>query len=245
MQGHLFNQCKQMAFVEIPGSYPAQHAVTCSMLQHCTFTKRGFVRMSYSDSWRRIVRILRSRLQHDQRVDPLAEFNADMLEVEKKLNNLAVVKARSEAQAALIRSDLQVALDKLDRLKEHTAALPEGGAGEELDALKREYEADALSLGQRLAACEEKNKSFNLQYQNFRMTARAIMEQGEELKRRYYLADAAQAVYSRQSGLGEGGVSFEKLLEKVHDLEAQAEAAFELLPPEISFDAELMRSDKN
>ena len=197
--------------------------------------------MQEYDLWRRILRIIRSRLHHEQKADPLEEFTAYIHEVEKKLNNLALVKARSEVQVSLIRSDLQVVQDKLDRLKEHTAALPDGGAGEELAALRKEYEAEALSSGQRLAACEEKNRSFDLQCQNFRMTVRAIMEQGEELKRRYYLADAAQAVYSKQSGLAEGGVTFEKLLEKVHDLEAQAEAAFELMPLEITFDASLQR----
>lgn len=183
---------------------------------------------------------------HQPEPDPLQAFDTHIKTIEKKTNNLAILLGRARANESVVKSNLHAALNKLDKLKERIATMPQGNSieKEELVVLKKRYEKEALAIGEKLEKHETKTVDMEKTYNEFRSMVHDLIREGEDLKDRYYLADAAHTIYSDSSGLTsrDGRSSLDRLVEKVIDIESRADAAFELLNKDVRIDMELKRS---
>ena len=175
--------------------------------------------------------------------DPLELFYDHIMDVEKKINTLALVLGRSKAREETMRSKLQIAVNKLYKLEEKI-----DGMGDEDDfekgnliPLKSTYEEEAMLLDSRLKEYEESTRRFEKEFLVLKEILVRTKEEGELLNARYLFADASNTIYSDKSGLNssDGRSSLERLMMTVNEFEARAEAAYEFLPSDIRMDAKL------
>jgi len=175
--------------------------------------------------------------------DPLELFYDHIMEVEKKINTLALVLGRSKAREETMRSKLQIAVNKLYKLEEKIDGMGDENdfEKENLIPLKSTYEEEAMLLDSRLKEYEESTRRFEKEFLVLKEILVRTKEEGELLNARYLFADASNTIYSDKSGLNssDGRSSLERLMMTVNEFEARAEAAYEFLPSDIRMDAKL------
>jgi len=183
------------------------------------------------------------KLLGKQNPDSFEMFNDHVLEIEKKINTLALILGRSKARSETMKSKLQIAINKLYKLEEKIDGMGDENdlERENLIPLKSTYEEEAMLLDSRLKEYEESTRQFEKEFLALKEILVKTKEEGELLNARYLFADASNTIYSDKSGLNssDGRSSLERLMTTVNEFEARAEAAYEFLPSDMRMDAKL------
>lgn len=175
--------------------------------------------------------------------DPLKEFEDYILRLEQQLNHVSVSLADFKAREAVLRSELKSEQIKIDKVRETQKTISDKNSMEynQLSELENEYLDQQRKLKGKLMQAENSRTQTQKMHTELHAAIQKVMDQGEDLKARYYHAEARQSLYGDSSGItNKDGVSrMDHLLNKVKNMEAQADSFYELSPLELKLDTEI------
>lgn len=190
----------------------------------------------------RVSLIFKSRFRK-KTPDPLNEFEEYILRLERQLNNVSGSLAEFKARESVIRSELKSEQLKIDKVNNKIKSCLAADTMEfkQLSNLKEEYNAQLLELENKLKPAEKNRIRTQQMHKELHNAIRKVMDQGEDLKARYYNAEARQSLYGDSSGISntDGLSRMDHLLGKVKHMEAQADSFYELSPLEMRIDTEI------
>ena len=175
--------------------------------------------------------------------DPLTDYERYVDTLEQQLNNVSVSLSGFRARESAARSELEAELVKVDKVTGRImeCSQEDGMELEQLELLKKQYQQTSLDIGRKLERIERARLKTEREYQKLLSAIHKLMEEGDELKARYYTAEAKHTLYGDISGVTsrDGSSRLDRLLVRTKRMEARAQSFVELSPLDARFDAEI------
>ena len=189
----------------------------------------------------RIVRIVRSLALKKKDEAPLKAFEDHVNHLNNTLNQVTLSLNHFKAREKVLTSDLLSAKTKIKHVDEKldTKTAANDIEKEQLRILREQYQTELEAIEHQLRQNQKLKEPVIQSHQELRISIQKMVDQGQSLKGRFYAAKTSQALYGDHSGAtsSDGISKVDALISRVKEMEALADAYFELAPTAAKIDS--------
>lgn len=189
----------------------------------------------------RIVRFVRSLALKKKDEVPLKAFEEHVSHLNNTLNQVTLSLNHFKAREKVLTSDLLSAKSKLKHVDEKlgTKSVASDIEKEQLLILRKQYQLELEAIEHQLLQNQKLKEPVIQSHQELRKSIQKMVDQGQSLKGRFYAAKTSQALYGDHSGAtsSDGISKVDALINRVKEMEALADAYFELAPTATKIDS--------
>lgn len=189
----------------------------------------------------RIVRFVRSLALKKKDEVPLKAFEEHVSHLNNTLNQVTLSLNHFKAREKVLTSDLLSAKSKLKHVDEKlgTKSVASDIEKEQLLILRKQYQLELEAIEHQLRQNQKLKEPVIQSHQELRKSIQKMVDQGQSLKGRFYAAKTSQALYGDHSGAtsSDGISKVDALINRVKEMEALADAYFELAPTATKIDS--------
>lgn len=189
----------------------------------------------------RIARIVKSIVLKKKDEEPLKAFEEHINHLNNTLNQVTLSLNHFKAREKVLTSDLLSAKAKLKHVDEKldTKSDVNDIEKEQLLILRKQYHIELEAVEHQLRQNQKLKEPVIQSHQQLRKSIQEMVDQGQSLKGRFFAAKTSQALYGDHSGTtaSDGISKVNALINRVKEMEALADAYFELAPTATKIDS--------
>lgn len=189
----------------------------------------------------RIILIFRSILLKQKDEEPLNAFEKHVDHLNNTLNQVTLSLNHFKARETVLTSELLSAKEKLKHVDEKLGAesVADDIEKEQLLVLRKQYHQELEAVEHQLRQNLKLKEPVIQSHQELRKSIQEMVDLGQSLKGRFFAAKTSQALYGDHcSATSPEGISkVDALINRVKEMEALADAYFELAPTATKIDS--------